>query len=378
MSGISAVPHQIRVRTQKHNRLHVVHLATPWVERFYVTDAPGDEGSPESLAEDVGEFLESTGSRVAAMNLFGPCSMRAPMLKLLQRYCGEVDWPFTWVDGSACVEHAPVATQFYAVRGPMEPLFHLGHRVGSVIEDVDGRWVIIVGLEPTAEGSRAEQARSLFERMDHALRPLGMDFHNIVRTWLYCDRILEWYDELNQVRNAFFSERGVYDRLVPASTGVGTSNPSGKAIIGEALAFQPRHEGVTIRSLPSPLQCPAPAYGSSFSRAVEIRLPGYDRLYISGTASINLDGTTAHVGDVEAQVALTMRVVRAILDSAGYTWADINRAIAYFKRPQDAGAWESWCKRSNVMDLPLVVVQADICRDDLLFEIELDALRASV
>jgi enamine deaminase RidA (YjgF/YER057c/UK114 family) len=169
--------------------------------------------------------------------------------------------------------------------------------------------------------------------------------------------------------------RGVFDRLVPASTGVGTHNPHGAALVGDALAVEALSPAVKIHALPSPLQCPAPAYGSSFSRAVEIQTPGCRRLYVSGTASIHPGGETAHVDDVDAQVDLSMRVVKGILDASGYDWKDINRAVAYFKNPQEAGAWDRWCKANDIESMPIAVVHADICRDDLLFEVEVDALR---
>lgn len=363
------------IDSYRQARLHVVRLSAGGVHRFFATDAPGGNGGPKPLVTEIGEFLAATGATVCAMDLFGPCAIEQSTLELMRRHCGEVDWPLTWIDGSACAGHAPVAAQFYAVAGPAEPIVFEGRRVGTVLEDDDARYAILAGLLPAdRSASRGAQARSVFERMDEALAPAGMNFYDIARTWLYCDRILEWYEELNRVRNAFFAERGVYDRLVPASTGVGTANPYGAALVGEALAIRPKRRDVSIRSLASPLQCPAPAYGSSFSRAVEVRLPGYRRLYVSGTASIHPNGETAHVGDVDAQVDLTMRVVEAIMDQLGYRWSDVNRAIGYFKRITDAGAWDRWCARAGVSDLPIVIVQADICRDDLLFELEVDAL----
>jgi len=375
MNGNPGVDETVLIESFRHARLQVVRLSGGSLRRYFVTDASGGDGGTEGLVRDIADFLRYSGASVAAMNLFGPCAMRDGVLDLFRRRCG-AEWPYTWIDGSAFAGHAPLTAQFYAVEGPIESLWFDGRRVGSIIEDDDARYVIVVGLHPAdLRAPRAVQARSLFERFDAALRGAGMDFYNIVRTWLYCDRILEWYDELNCVRNRFFSERGVYDRLVPASTGVGTANPTGAAIVGEALAMQPKRPSIVAQSLPSPLQCPAPVYGSAFSRAVEVRMPAYRRLYVAGTASIHPDGRTAHVGDVEAQVDLTMRVVWGILESAGYDWSDINRATAYFKRPGDTGAWNRWVTRNGVGDLPVVVVRADICRDDLLFEIEVDALR---
>ncbi|MBM4153972.1 MAG: hypothetical protein FJ221_02975 [Lentisphaerae bacterium] len=357
-------------------RLDIVRLSLPGSSRFFVTDAPGGDGGPEPLAAEIGDFLKQNGAHVAAMDLFGPADREAGTLAAIERKCGPIRWPVTWIDGSACAGKAPIAAQFYAIAGPTRPVVLDGRVVGTIVEDDTMRFVVFAGLRPAdLKASRGDQTKSLIHQLERALELVGMDFHNVVRTWLYCNKILEWYDELNRVRNEFFRDRGVYDRLVPASTGVGTGNPFGAALVADALAMAPLKPGVSVKALPSPLQCPAPAYGSAFSRAVEITVPGCRRMYISGTASIHPEGETAHVGDVDAQVDLSMRVVKGILDSAGYSWTDINRAVAYFKNPSDAGAWDRWVKANSIPAMPIVVVKADICRDDLLFEVEVDALR---
>jgi enamine deaminase RidA (YjgF/YER057c/UK114 family) len=204
-----------------------------------------------------------------------------------------------------------------------------------------------------------------------------MDFSHVVRTWLYLDRILEWYDDFNAVRTRFYKERGVFERLVPASTGIGAPNAAGTAVVAELLAIQPKDPRVRILSVPSPLQCPAPKYGSSFSRAVEVAMPDHRRLLVSGTAGIDPQGRTAHPGDVEAQADLTMRVIHAILESRGMGWSDVCRAVAYVKHTKDAPVLGRYCAAHGIAPLPLVVTKAEICREDLLFEVEVDALRVT-
>src|SRR6185436_16831702 len=110
-----------------------------------------------------------------------------------------------------------------------------------------------------------------------------------------------------------------------------------------------------------------PAYGKAFSRAVEIGSRHHRHLLISGTASISSDGHTAHVGDARKQIDLTMEVVRAILESRGQTFADVTRAVAYFKSPAYFPLFAEWCAR-NQQEVPAVSACCDICRDDLLFE----------
>jgi enamine deaminase RidA (YjgF/YER057c/UK114 family) len=99
---------------------------------------------------------------------------------------------------------------------------------------------------------------------------------------------------------------------------------------------------------------------------------------ISGTASIGVNGKTAHVGDIEAQIALTMDVVKAILESRGFSWSDAYRSIAYVKRSADAPFFEAYFREKDLPDLCHVCTEADVCREDLLFELEIEAVRPVV
>lgn len=69
-----------------------------------------------------------------------------------------------------------------------------------------------------------------------------------------------------------------------------------------------------------------------------------------------------------------MEVVQAILESRGMGWADTSRAIAYFRNIEDAPLLDKYCKENRLPRMPIAVAHGDICRDDLLFEIEVDAV----
>ena len=104
------------------------------------------------------------------------------------------------------------------------------------------------------------------------------------------------------------------------STGMAGSNPQGTALVTGLIAVQP-HDGAAaeLQVIPSPLQCPALEYGSSFSRALEVSTPDLRRLFVSGTASIGSNGLEiVHVGDTNAQVARTVEVITAIANDISY------------------------------------------------------------
>ena len=96
---------------------------------------------------------------------------------------------------------------------------------------------------------------------------------------------------------------------------------------------------------------------------------------VSGTASI-LPGSheVAHVGDIDAQIACTMRAVEAIYASRGMSWRDLTGALVYLKRGEFRSAWERWL--AGHPEFPRAhsrAIEADVCRPEWLFEIESDA-----
>jgi enamine deaminase RidA (YjgF/YER057c/UK114 family) len=250
---------------------------------------------------------------------------------------------------------------------------------GVVTQDEWGRYALLKGVMPDdISASAYEQSISAFQAVEKELGENGFEFADVVRTWIYADGILDWYADFNRARNKFFTLRGVYERYVPASTGIGWTNAKGAKLVLGAFAARAKSPGsVECEALPSPLQCPALEYGSGFSRAAEVRTPAWKRVVVSGTASI-LPGSheVAHVGDIDAQIACTMNAVEAIYRSRGMTFADVSGALVYLKEERYRGNWEKWL--SAHPEYPREhsrAIVADVCRDEWLFEIESDALK---
>jgi enamine deaminase RidA (YjgF/YER057c/UK114 family) len=289
---------------------------------------------------------------------------------------GEAGWPLLWLQGDVCPGRHVSGTQAFVIPGQALRRVRLdGRVVGTVWSDSDADYCLLAGVLPAdLAAARGAQTRSCFERMETALQPTGMDFSHVVRTWLYLDDLLSWYGDFNEARTGFFKEHGVFERLIPASTGIGASNPFGAALACGALAIRPRHRGVRICAVDSPLQRPATEYRSSFSRAVEVACSDHRLLTISGTASIASDGKSMFAGDVARQIHRTLDVVETILNSRGMNWRNTTRAVGYFHDIQALPLFDGCCRERGIAPLPLTAAHATICRSDLLFEMELDAI----
>jgi enamine deaminase RidA (YjgF/YER057c/UK114 family) len=121
-------------------------------------------------------------------------------------------------------------------------------------------------------------------------------------------------------------------------------------------------------------------YGSAFSRGMRIDLNGFTILLISGTASIDEQGRTVHVGDLRAQTRRTFKNITELLAAEGATWKDIVRTTCYL-RDIDRDYKEfneertSFYKEQGLSPLPASTgIQAKLCRPDLLVEIEAIAI----
>jgi enamine deaminase RidA (YjgF/YER057c/UK114 family) len=357
--------------------VQLMEIKTPVVTEYHLTLTPRRGESLAGTAGRLAATLKGLDATVVRQIGFGAVKARTAVVDLLKRELPGPELPVKWVEGEACDGGELAGIQIHAVRGA-EIRIHPGPGRGVTRTWDDGlaTHCVCTGL-PSGPASLPppEQAREAFQALQERLAAAGMGLGDVARTWFYLNDILAWYDGFNRVRNEVFAAGGIRPACAPASTGVGARNPAGAALAVVAWAVRPRAgEPPVVEAVASPKQCPAPKYGSAFSRAVEIRGGGFRQLLVSGTASIAPAGETAHVGDVQAQIELSMQVAEAILESRGLGLGDVSRATAYFKSAGDAPQFSRWLAARGLEQLPVVSARCDICRDDLLFEIELDAV----
>lgn len=120
---------------------------------------------------------------------------------------------------------------------------------------------------------------------------------------------------------------------------------------------------------------------SSFSRALRFDVGDVTVLLVSGTASVDERGETIHVGDFRAQCWRTYRNISTLLESAGMTWQDVVRTTCYLRDIERdyrdfnevRTAFYGWL---GLDPLPASTgIQARLCREDLLVEIEAIAVQ---
>jgi enamine deaminase RidA (YjgF/YER057c/UK114 family) len=292
---------------------------------------------------------------------------------------------------------AALAIEAWAIGGKDVRVEHCGPQALAVSYD-SVRWVYCAGVTASAStGGVYLQTLAALGRLRAALAAAGSSFQRVVRTWFYLGGITEReadtrrYQELNRARTEFYRglkfqcsslRRAASGSVYPASTGIGMS---GNGLVASCMALETRRDDVFLLPLENPQQTPAYAYNPAhspqspkFSRAVALRLGDYLTTWVSGTASI-VDSETRHLGDPEKQTEQTIENIERLISAdnfsahglkgAGASLSDVAKIRVYLKRAEDLAKCRAVCER-RFGPVPAIYAVADICRPELLVEIE--------
>ncbi len=292
---------------------------------------------------------------------------------------------------------AALALEAWAIGGESVRVEHYGPQTLAVSYD-SVRWIYCAGIKPKCVSAGVHpQTLEGLGQMCRALGQAGSGFEHVVRTWFYLGNITEGetgrqrYQELNRARSDYYrdiqfrsraSEGSRWSGAYPASTGIGMS---GAGLVLSCLALETTREDVLLVPLENPRQTPAYVYQTAhspespkFSRAMALVLGDYVTTWISGTASI-LDSESQHLGDLEKQTEQTLDNIERLIAAdnfarhgvkgAGARFQDLAKVRVYLKRAQDFEKCQAICER-RLGAVPTIYAVADICRPELLVEIE--------
>jgi enamine deaminase RidA (YjgF/YER057c/UK114 family) len=331
----------------------------------------------EVLTDAVAEVLKKHDAVILQERIFAAASTADMFVKARNAsYAERADGiDPTWLDVPENALGPVSGINVHAIAGCDRPeiLSIDGRRCGRLLANGSEKFLIGCNLQGSHSGSAPDQATGMLARAEELLGKVGGTLHDVTRTWMWLGDILDWYDEFNRVRNELFAARGLLRRGgicdLPASTGIGIG-PMGlgqctmdfcAGIGGERPKFL----------LGASNQNPASDYGSAFSRAVSARTPAGLTVYASGTASIDHAGKTTHIGKAEPQIDETLENLYQVIRDGGARPEEIVQAIVYPKTPEVERIFR---EKYSDLKMPMIIAISDVCRDNLLFEVEATAM----
>jgi enamine deaminase RidA (YjgF/YER057c/UK114 family) len=346
----------------------------------------------EIIYERVTGILADAGAQIIHERIFGNIEISENLIKVrnqkVRHRFPEDPGLVTYIEGKSCYGNPLAGIQ---LRG-----FHLskGEEDVKIIREGNiprgRRWsrngAKFLQFQSLHGGSlsngqnRRKQAEEMFRKAEALLKSEGASFRDVVRTWIYADDILDWYNEFNSARNTCYTDFGLLKNVdlkhaeeifLPASTGIEGKNPEGAFTIMDLFAVSQRADaGIQIQPLYGIRQRSPYRYGSAFSRAMRLVEPEEKWIFVSGTASINEKGKTVYIGDISSQVKHTVEVVNSLISPEGASFSDLCEATVFLKRKTDFPLYQKTAESLGLSNIPAVYLVADVCWAELLFELD--------
>ncbi|MDR1259090.1 MAG: endoribonuclease L-PSP [Tannerellaceae bacterium] len=249
----------------------------------------------------------------------------------------------------------------------------------TVLETTAGRFLFAGGIQSDITSETiGRQSEKIFMQADELLKTEGFPVNSIVRQWNYIEQITgltggdQNYQSFNNARSDFYS-RSDWANGYPAATGIGT-NMGGVVVDFDAVLFT--SPGAFATPIDNPLQIAAHAYSADvlktafekkttpkFERAKSLTFGQRRLVYISGTAAIRGEESLKGTG-LELQLRATMENIGRL---TGNSMLSLLRV--YLKNKADYEPARQLMNTYN-LSIPVSYMCADVCRDELLIEIE--------
>ncbi len=360
-------------------------IESPAATEIYITATPGENAPPHEQAQEmfsaIRDVLGAKNACILQERIFGDPTAIKTASHVRSEIYGNID------DGVAasfltCKQGmvGPIAgAQVHALvgQGKTDVVCIEARPCGRVFRAPGHTYLTLSSISVPQLATAVEQAEAAFARAESALKQFGADFLSVPRTWMWLGDILSWYDDFNQVRNRFFAERKLIGpgtrQSMPASTGIGLWAADASHCAMDLVAVLEPPNSTEYLQAVGRQQC-ALEYGSAFSRASRAMTPAGQTIFVSGTASIDANGATTNIGDARGQINTTIENVRAVLRDTQTDDDDVVQAVAYCKT---AEVEEIFNEVKRTLRWPIVTVICDICRADLLFEMEATACKAT-
>ncbi len=299
-------------------------------------------------------------------------------------------------------EHEMIVLELTIIEGlQANEIIHRENNKSSwlVINRCGSKMLIATGSCDNSETDKILQQSTLaFSQIQDILMEEEMEFSNIVRQWNYIEQITrnvtlekstsQHYQIFNDVRSKFFNQADFINGY-PAATGIGT-DCGGITIDIIATGFGP---GCSTSAIKSPVQLDAYSYSTEvlaenntmsdfcrtspkFERAKLLITPEYKWIFISGTAAIK-GQVSVPVISAGLQTEMTIQNIMSLIsiDNLQKHGINANHKIVishlrvYVKFRADIPEVKNICLK-YFPNIPTVYIIADICRPELLVEIE--------
>ena len=364
-------------------------------DRIYIKPTKSDSSINDQLQDCMSQLsLINSGKKVFKLNFF----VDADSDREYERLTGDIESRifeifadkvvFSLIAQPPLTSNIIIEAFYYDPKYWEIEFFNIDNNV-SVLFTQNNTKVLIGNIQSNQKAGCKTDSEIAFNTLNKLFNKLSFPVSSIVRQWNYIEDIVGFdgeeqrYQEFNNIRSGFYGNSFAKNGY-PAATGIGMNRGG---LIIEFVAVQSNE--IETKPVDNPGQISAHSYSEEvligeecvikstpkFERARFLNMFGNKLIFISGTASI-IGENTVGVNNPVQQTEVTIQNIQRLYSkevlkqiSDNIFLSRYGHARVYIKKREHYPAIREVFE-THFGNQPVVYIIADICRNDLLVEIE--------
>lgn len=359
----------------------------PNFTQFYITldlNHALNESMVQEEYSNLNRYLTQNEIQVVYEKCFGQLSFKDKVLDIKRSVEREkfLQWPLSYIEGNPVLNSCMSSLTVMGIRSlnkevKIEYIEFEDRVIGTKVIDSNQEYLYIMGLaSDTRHGTN--EFNVMFEQLKDILSVSHFSVGDIVRTWIYLNDINDNYVDFNEARRVFFEQSNIdyssSSNVLPASTCIhGITNYGATAMI-DVMCIKKMSSFAKIDRIYTPLLNEAEGdsylFKPTFSRALSIEADNHIEIQLSGTASVDQNGETVFKDDPYKQIQKTLTNIESMLSVHELTFEDFVQSTCFFKSDEYYTVFKQVMKEMDIPHFSSTFVIGDICRQDLLCEID--------
>lgn len=359
----------------------------PNFTQFYITldlNHALNESMVQEEYSNLNRYLTQNEIQVVYEKCFGQLSFKDKVLDIKRSVEREKfpQWPLSYIEGNPALNSCMSSITVMGIRSlnkevKIEYIEFEDRVIGTKMIDLNQEYLYIMGLaSDTRHGTN--EFNGMFEQLKDILSVSQFSVGDMVRTWIYLNDINDNYVNFNEARRVFFEQSNIdyssSSNVLPASTCIhGITNYGATAMI-DVMCIKKMSSNAKIDRIYTPLLNEAEGdsylFKPTFSRALSIEADNHIEIQLSGTASVDQNGETVFKDDPYKQIQKTLTNIESMLSVHELTFEDFVQSTCFFKSDEYYTIFQQVMQEMNIPHFSSTFVIGDICRQDLLCEID--------
>jgi len=318
------------------------------------------------LCDQVSELIYNEQISLISHTIYANLKLTKNYSKAEKLTFGDVNWPELWLQNQNNEEN--ISGYYTGISGSTVKTLAGDNFITKIVESNEARYCFAGEIRALKTKDNFEkQSKEVFQTILKVLLISGIAVKHIRQAWYFINNLKDTNKELTKLQEDFFSANDPGNKQIPMTSILGTANQYKNAIQNAFIAIKPNNKNIEVEYCTFSDKDPA-------KTVVKIKSDKYKGLFFGTNCSSEIIQNVLNEVSSD-QITYVLNAYESLLQSEGFEWKNMVRAIAYFKSTKDIKLFKQICKERKIPVSPVLVTESEILTNSSSFNFEADFVK---